>query len=177
MRPPSFKKDVLDALKIFADEPDVDSNYFSFDTYSNQLYDLLKNESPAYSFAVCLNGDWGSGKTSLLRRVFDRFQKETETNDSINAIWFDAWQYERLDPVLALLQKIAFTYEKKDVTKLKGIIHSLALVSSDIVLRKTTGLGIDEVKRHFENSVKEIQTLAQTLQNLIGENGRLIVFW
>jgi len=81
-----------------------------------------------------------------------------------------------LDPVLALLQKIAFAYEKKDVTKLKGIIQSLALVSSDIVLRKTTGLGIDEVKKHFETSVKEIQTLAQTLQNIIGENGKPIVF-
>lgn len=113
MQSSSFRKDVLDALKIFADEPDVDSNYFHFDTYSSQLYDLLKNESPAYSFAVCLNGDWGSGKTSLLRRVFNRFEKETETNDNINIIWFDAWQYERLDPVLALLQKIAFAYEKK----------------------------------------------------------------
>lgn len=50
------------------------------------------------------------------------------------------------------------------------------MVSSDIVLRKTTGLGIEEVKKHFETSVKEIQILAQTLQNLIGENGRLFVF-
>lgn len=176
MQPSSFRKDVLDALKIFADEPDVDSNYFNFDTYSNQLYDLLKYDSPAYSFAVCLNGDWGSGKTSLLRRVYDRFQKETETNDKINVIWFDAWQYERLDPVLALLQKIAFIYEKKGATKLKRIVKSLTLVSSDIVLRKTTGLSIEDMRKHFQDSVKEIHTLGQTLQNIIGENRRLIVF-
>lgn len=52
----------------------------------------------------------------------------------------------------------------------------MTLVTSDIVLRKTTGLDVDQIRKHFETSVKEIQTLGETLQNIIGENGRLIVF-
>lgn len=90
-------------------------------------------------------------------------------------MWFDAWQYQRLDPVLALLQKIAVLYEKKD-TKLKGIMTSLTLVFSDIVLRKTTGLTVEDIQKHFETSVREIETMGETLQNIIGEDGRLVVF-
>lgn len=55
-------------------------------------------------FAICLNGEWGSGKTSLMYIVYEEF--EERSNDQLKVIWFDAWKYERLDPVLALLQKI-----------------------------------------------------------------------
>lgn len=163
---------VLGALKIFSDEPDTTSNCFNFGSYSDQLYDLIKNDIRDKSLAICLNGEWGSGKTSLLRSVFEKLEKEQ--NDKLKVEWFDAWQYERLDPVLALLQKIAFRYEKKD-TKLEAIVKSLTLISSDMVIRKTTGLSLDEVKKHFETSVKEIATLAKTLEDIIGNDGRLIV--
>jgi len=52
---------------------------------------------------------------------------------------------------------------------------SLTLVFSDIVLNKTTGLKIKDIKEHFETSVKEIETLNETLEDVIGD-GRLIIF-
>ena len=90
---------VLGALKIFSDEPDTTSNCFNFGSYSDQLYDLIKNDIRDKSLAICLNGEWGSGKTSLLRSVFEKLEKEQ--NDKLKVEWFDAWQYERLDPVFS----------------------------------------------------------------------------
>jgi predicted KAP-like P-loop ATPase len=139
----SDKQVILNALKIFSDEPDEQSESFNFDTYAIQLYDLILNDIPQRSFAICLNGEWGSGKTSLLKRVFNRF--ENETNDKFKVLWFDAWQYERLDPVLALLQKITVLYGEES-SKLSKIMTSLTLVFSDIILRKTTGLSVPEFK-------------------------------
>jgi hypothetical protein len=171
--PKSYREEVLNTLKIFSDEPDDQSKFFNFEIYANQLCDLIRNDIPGTSFAICLNGEWGSGKTSLLKRVCNRL--DNETNDRFKVLWFDAWQYERLDPVLALLQKIAILYENKS-DKLKDIMKSLTLVFSDIVLRKTTDLTVQEIQKHFETSVKEVETMAETLQNIIGEDGRLVVF-
>lgn len=53
---------------------------------------------------------------------------------------------------------------------------SLTFVFSDIMLRKTTGLKVEEIKKHFETSVKEVETMRETLQNIIGGDGRLVVF-
>ena len=47
----------------------------------------------------------GGGKTSLMFRAHSL----VETNLAVNwkTIWFDAWEYERLDPKLSLMQTIA----------------------------------------------------------------------
>ena len=122
---------MLSAFQFFPDKPDVESNNFNFDIHADQLYDLIKNEITDKSFAICLNGEWGSGKTSLLKRVYNKLRESTKNNDKFKILWFDAWQYERLDPVLALLQKIAFLYEEENRTdRLKTIITSLTLVAS-----------------------------------------------
>jgi hypothetical protein len=52
---------------------------------------------------------------------------------------------------------------------------SLTLVFSDIALRKTTGLNVQKVQQAFETSVKEIKVMRDTLQNIIGKDGKLIV--
>jgi predicted KAP-like P-loop ATPase len=169
----SYTEQVLGALKIFSDEPDDQSEFFNFGLYADQLCDLILKDIPDRSFAICLNGEWGSGKTSLLKRVFNMLKEQTD--DRFKVLWFDAWQYERLDPVLALLQKIAILYDKKS-SRLKEVMTSLTLVFSDVVLRKTTGLSVEDVQKHFETSVIEIETMAQTLQNMIGNEGKLVVF-
>ena len=92
---------MLSAFQLFSDKPDVESNNFNFDIYADQLYDLIKNEITDKSFAICLNGEWGSGKTSLLKRVYNKLRESTKNNDKFKILWFDAWQYERLDPVLS----------------------------------------------------------------------------
>jgi predicted KAP-like P-loop ATPase len=43
------------------------------------------------------------------------------------------------------------------------------------VLNKRTGLKIEDIRKHFETSVKEIDTLHKTLEDIIGDE-RLIVF-
>jgi predicted ATPase len=74
-----------------------------------------------------LDGEWGSGKTSLMTRVYEKLKNEKISRFKV--LWFDAWQYERLDPVLALLQKIQLLYHDKE-SNLKNIMTSLTLVFS-----------------------------------------------
>jgi len=54
----SYRDNILNALSIFPDDPDLESEHFGFSTYSNQLYKLLRDEDPHNrAFAICLDGE------------------------------------------------------------------------------------------------------------------------
>jgi hypothetical protein len=83
-------------------------------------------------------------------------------------------EYERIDPVLSLTQRIATEYRGAG-RKLKGIDKGLLLTTSDVVSRKTIGLTTEEIKDHFASSIENIPTITEQLEKIVGE-GRLIVF-
>ena len=98
-----------------------------------------------------------------------------EQNEKFKVVWFDAWKYERLDPVLSLLQTIKIEYKNRSST-LTDIIKGLTLVFSDTLSRKTLGLSLDEVTQRFESSVDDIKNLPDILNEVIGKERKLIVF-
>jgi hypothetical protein len=68
-----------------------------------RLADILSTAPPTSPLLV--SGDWGSGKTSLLREV-QRLLDLDETRCGA-AIWFDAWHYEGCGPLLpALIRRV-----------------------------------------------------------------------
>ncbi len=176
-----LKKDIIEALKLVSDEPNVESKLFDYERYTKQLCNLLKDPYPESPFSICLNGEWGEGKTSLLKRVYNQLNQEVKDKKidaNFRVIWFDAWQYEWFDVVLALMQKIIKEYSNRDneiVHKLESLLLSLVRLSSDIVLRKTFDMSEDELMKHFNTGVSEIDTVANNLDKIIG-TGRLIVF-
>jgi predicted KAP-like P-loop ATPase len=123
-----------------------------------------------------LNGGWGEGKTSLLKHVYNGFRDEE--GKQFKVLWFNARQYERLDPVLALLQNIANFYDDDEhkAKELNDVIKGLGLVFLDVVSRKTIGLTLEDIKGKFKSSVKEIQAIHTIIENLIGNNKKLIIF-
>ena len=182
------KREILHSLRIYSDEPEPKSIQFNFDKYAKQISDLIINDlindnnkaRDNNSFAICLNGEWGSGKTTLLMKVRDNLTGDQERiikeqNEKFKVVWFDAWKYERLDPVLSLLQTIKIEYKNRSST-LTDIIKGLTLVFSDTLSRKTLGLSLDEVTQRFESSVDDIKNLPDILNEVIGKERKLIVF-
>jgi len=176
------REKILNSLQIFSDEPSANSLDFNFGKYAKQLFGLilsLVTDDKIFrhgegSFAICLNGEWGSGKTSLLMQVSNMLEKEGKNKFQI--LWFDSWQYERLDPVLSLLQRIEIEYGR-NASKLKGIIKALGLVSIDVVSRRYLGLPFQGITKYFRLSVNEIKDLPSTLDEIIvkHKNGKLII--
>ncbi len=166
------KQKVLENLRLVNDEPAKKSELFHFSEFAKQITTLLQNEQLPTPYSIVIHGEWGSGKTSLLRQAFEMLQRNIRNKDW-RVMWFDAWEYERLDPTLALMQKIAneFTTKSKFVKALKALL----LVSSDIALRRTVQLDLDEVHRRFNDSVSKISTITEELEKMIGKK-RMIVF-
>lgn len=168
------KYKILQKLSLYADEPDRISETFEFRRFAEQLADLLLEENLHTPYSIAIDGEWGSGKTSLIGQVFDNLKNKIP-NDQWKIVWFDAWEYENIDPMLALMQNIALQYQTKS-SKIKDVINGFLLVSADVILRSQIGLSIEEIQQRFEGIVKDIPTIKKELEQIIGENGRLIVF-
>lgn len=72
-----------------------------FDYLSRALVDVL-SESRLLPVTVGVFGDWGSGKSSLMRIARD----ELAANDRIATIEFSAWQFEGYEDVKAALMQV-----------------------------------------------------------------------
>lgn len=120
------KEEFLTKIRIFLDEPDTGSNFFHFYEYSNQLskfiLNLRKDETP---FSIAINGEWGSGKTSLMKRIYNLIDEPDFKPPKCELLWFNAWEYELLDPILSLFYKISSKYPKNKNKKFKEILRKI----------------------------------------------------
>jgi hypothetical protein len=107
------KSDILGMLKLLADEPDSRSELFGFRDYTERLFDLLSYSLPDKPFAICLDARWGEGKTSLLKRIYQRLVRDSKISNN-HGIWFDAWKHEDIAPVMSLIQKILDMHQDED---------------------------------------------------------------
>ena len=98
--------------KLLSDEPlsenstRVDS--LEFEAYASVIADgLVATPGP---LTVGVFGDWGVGKTSLLRSI----EKKLTTRNEVVCIWLNAWRYEREGhPIVPLIAKIVKGLDSK----------------------------------------------------------------
>ena len=139
----------LDAQKAVAlkiGEPDIDSsNPWVDDLLARQdiatrLTNLVATQEPPLS--ISLHGQWGTGKTFLLRR----WQKTLEL-DGYQAIYFNAWEDDFCDdPLLAMIGHLAGHFEGNKFKELARRVAEIALplIKENLlgVIKATTGLTI-----------------------------------
>ena len=108
----------------------------NFDEAKVWAHDCLQREDAAQRLSrivsgqerpltICLNGEWGSGKTFFLTR-FARDYNKREPNG--RAIYFNAWQDDFLDdPLLAIICQLKSVVKDKTVTALYNAVKKAAL--------------------------------------------------
>lgn len=78
----------MDDYRILLDEP-AERPALRFDEYARAFAGIIRQSGPR--FAVGIFGDWGSGKTTLMRAI----QRSLEDDQTVVTLWFNAWRYER----------------------------------------------------------------------------------
>jgi predicted KAP-like P-loop ATPase len=164
------------------DEPIDNASRFGFNVYSEALTRLIKSKELQTPFTIAIHGDWGSGKTSLMKTVCKSLEKKNNEDVKLRTIWFDAWEFERLSIPLwkVFLNKITselteFVKEegKKSIRdNLKKIGEGVLLLSSDVILKKLIGISLEQiqdVKAKVGKDIKEIDTLRENLSKCIEE--------
>ena len=133
-----------DALKLKLPEPDVSAkepwadDVLDREQLAARLTNLIRNQSAPLTFSI--HGNWGTGKTFLLKR----WQKDLEAQ-GFKAIYFNAWEDDFCDdPLLAILGQMS-EYFKED--GLKALARRAAEVAVPLirenalgVLKATTGV-------------------------------------
>lgn len=110
------------------------------DQFAEQLYGAVTGAQPPFVFGVL--GDWGTGKTSVLRLLEARLNAD----DICIPIWFDAWRYENetniLYPLLHAIQqchqRIAPHKSERFATAFFDTVVTSAVVLTDLGLRSAT---------------------------------------
>jgi hypothetical protein len=86
----------MDDYRILLDEP-AERPALRFDEYAQAFAGIIRQSDPR--FAVGIFGDWGSGKTTLMRAI----QRSLEADETVVTVWFNAWRYEREEHLIVPL--------------------------------------------------------------------------
>ena len=127
------------------------SDGLGFSAYSRVLSQVaLDTPGP---FTIGVFGEWGSGKTSLMRMI----QKELLDKPDIVTVWFNAWRYEKEQhPIVPLVGTIVAELEAfesrshKNHDSSKNLIRALRAVAYAFSAKSTVKIpGFAEVEASF----------------------------
>jgi hypothetical protein len=111
-RRPTDEASQYEAFTVLLDDPS-EAPMLGFDVYADVFAQIVECSKP--QFAVGIFGDWGSGKTTLMRTI-ERQVKEKP--DVMLSVWFNAWRYEREEhliiPLLDHLREAILAWGKAE---------------------------------------------------------------
>ena len=148
----------MNTLKLKAEDPILDKEYdksvFEESNFIENLQSILTNNiAPPYS--ISLNGNWGIGKTTILKTL----EYELMKDNKFEVLWFNPWEYERSnDVVLVLLQQLSNLAKSKYADILKSLsIFGTALLAGAV---DTAARFITQGNLSFEN-IQKIHELVE----------------
>ena len=131
------------------------------DDTSRHLYGIISGQERPLT--ICLNGEWGSGKTFFLTRFVENYNKRKPEG---RAVYFNAWQDDFLDdPLLAIISQLQSAVKSDSESTLYASIKSaavpcLAKIGLSLVkqfTKKVTGVDVDSIE------LEDLKTQAETL--------------
>ncbi len=93
-------------VEIFPDLPvrGAEGLAFEFEGLARTLAEIAWNPSNRTPLTVVVRGDWGRGKTTLMRQTQRLFESQTDVPQGarvVKTVWFNAWKYPTENTVLA----------------------------------------------------------------------------
>lgn len=152
-----------------------------FDAYARVLAQGALQASGPLTIGVF--GDWGSGKTSLMRLIL----REVARRPEVVPVWFNVWQYEQEEhPVIALVGTIIRELERREqnpgraaraagalIKALKSVAYAFSLKST-VKLPGMVDVELSVAGRDVADRNRELQEDALLAQSLFHEAFRAL---
>jgi hypothetical protein len=92
-------------MHLLSDNP-ATQDTLGFGQMATVLHTVIR-DTPYRPFTIGIFGEWGSGKSTLMRLIQTHLQL-----DSIKTVWFNAWKYDSKEVIWnALIQEIFYTMQ------------------------------------------------------------------
>lgn len=167
------KVEIHTKTPILITEKDVDYDLLNRGGIISQLYNsIVASCNSDSSFVIGLEGEWGSGKTTIINNVMAKFG---ENSDFIIINDFDPWMFGTQNALLeaiynSILLKLGISYRKYHSRK---IIKSL---SNTLAERYKAGELVDNIFFTQQDDYEETKEKKKWLEQYIKENNKKIVF-
>lgn|GEM_PF-6673712 len=181
-----------ESFTVLLDDPAAQPT-LGFNVYADTFAQLIEHSRP--QFAVGIFGDWGSGKTTLMRAIEHRVAAKPEL---MLPVWFNAWRYEREEhlivPLLDNLREALERWSKsqtdddgrvKDAARKFGraaraLLRGISIQGGVAVVQGTLDIGKmmepagseDEASSFYHAAFREMQDATEMF---VGEGSRRIV--
>ena len=164
---------------LLLDEAIDDATKFGFDNYSTALASIIKSKNFQTPFTIAIHGDWGSGKTSLMKTIARKLEQSSGDEVKVKVVWFNAWEFEKVPVPLWKVFLNRITMELQDMvgdtglkSKIKAVGKGLLLLSSDLLLKRYAGVPLEKIENIKDNvwdDIKKINSLSEDLSGCIEE--------
>ena len=157
----------------------AEKDQFEIKNYIDGLVKFIGNCNTPMTLAI--QGDWGTGKTSIMRMVCNQLD-----SDKVHSIWFNTWQFSQFNmgeqlPLLMMSKLISAVSDKN--TEAIATVKKLLFGMAGLTISGITGggAGSADIKEMVSaDFVKEIDSLKESFDKLIeekaGDDGRVVVF-
>ena len=149
-------------------------------SYKDALVDFVKRTDTPMTIGV--QGEWGSGKTSLLNQIWNDleiFNKEDDSIDDFKQIWINSWEHSLLcspeECLMKIINEIIFELLDADTDKsraekitkgVNNIMKGALRIGSSLTLGVAGVDAVDDIFAENSNSIKELR---EQLKSLVSE--------
>ena len=149
-------------------------------SYKDALVDFIKRTDTPMTIGV--QGEWGSGKTSLLNQIWndlETFNKEDNSTDDFKQIWINSWEHSLLcspeECLMKIINEIILDLldadtDKSRTDKIRSGVNNIMKGALRIGSSLTLGVaGVDAVDDIFSQDSNSIKELREQLKSLVAE--------
>lgn len=138
----------------------------NFESLSLTIANLVRSSNP--HFTIGIYGDWGTGKTTLMRAVERNLNQITKGQEpKVLTIWFNAWKYERDQETItqALFKALAYKMSSHRVYNRisKTIFKSLKFFDKELV-KNIQSENLPRSRHDFDKILSEKSKFVSKLQ-------------
>jgi len=149
-------------IKPITDIPEENAELLGHGKIVNNLKNFLESEHMATPLSIAIHGEWGSGKTSIMKTLNSKLSA-----GKIQRIFFEPWRYENGDPAMALAYQIANRVDHSDK---KQLAIDLILTAANSISKKFLGIEIKDMIPYLKANADAVESFSKKLEHAIDDN-------